>query len=649
MSRKYQQDLRRIAGIDGTQGGLDSQAPKSQISGRRGVAYYTSSGAVAKTGSETTDDVVSFPDGSGTDTNFKDATNQAPVATNPNNPLVLTPETAGNEPGSNTGKVLTRLEGLYDCTTGREINLNVGFDQCTPPVTKINCVDVCVDPQPDPTYVSGWTWQTSGFGYGADSWHYTKQQCFDYLCYQMISANIANGHLTEEQRDQVYCSHPQNNPTNFGVYPRWIATNDYLPNWDQYVNVRQLECSALSAANQSAAEPCYINDPTQAETCPAEIYTQQCEEHPWDTCECYHIEKRGTELKAGWDSAQMYKEAVNCAPDPTWNSGQYLQSTNINPVGTNSLIASAQAKVDAAMATLAADCPWPYKTSFCEFCNLGTVNFAALEGLHQYYGSPKIAVKWTFNQLSVPTKYVVNCHVYMFNPDHTVWSTSRNRWSTAFDEYRVFYAIVNATSVDIPENWTVIKDYGLTNKTGNGISYGNQWIFGYYKDCYSSTAWYCNPEPDDILACDVYEQICENYETDPTAEDCNPYPITQAEDCCPPQDATTPQGCMWTGDGALEYVWNPTTGKFEASALDPDVFDEQAPTAIDPNELNLCDQYGKATDIGTTSDGGLVITYDPTTNGGITYVVRGEDGKITAAGDVGRDAYLDPNNPLNWQ
>lgn len=51
--KQYQEDLRRIVGVDNLQSGLGAQPSKAQVKGRRGVAYFQKDGSLGSTSGET--------------------------------------------------------------------------------------------------------------------------------------------------------------------------------------------------------------------------------------------------------------------------------------------------------------------------------------------------------------------------------------------------------------------------------------------------------------------------------------------------------------------------------------------------------------------------------------------------------------------
>ena len=649
-------DVKRLGGLREAGKELEGQGEPEAIGAARGVAYFDGTGRVATRTAEQTqagaatpavpNDVVSAVSNEVQGESASSRANASGVQLSDFDKAVQASYDtlkAGEWPEYQS---LSGITGLFDCTTGEYVRLAFGetAEAQQLPVYRSNCrqglkpgwdsVSAYREESgcgPTEGYNQGKVWISSGITSNNDVEFAASVSAMDariaarYASSPNIIRVLNNGgpndglkqYLVSYSSNSYYYDYEQ----VFESQVRWNGNAAFL--WSAPAGARprngvgptitQWDCAAaldpnyygsrqacIDACNPDPAslvecdqdfEPCENGetDPNAEDCNPLNLITNPCDLDPalpyscevedeWDSADCYREEKRGG-LKAGWDSVSAYREEVGCAPSATYDPGYYWQySLDDNP----KIYGFGRTQKDAFMM---AATEWVDKWAAAELSFIAVNNdgelFAMRGGvsiqttsIDNIMGREGIAslVYVASDQLNVLGSVTGSSNQYLFGTKYYPFGGLAS-WDTFAVDSKLSCAETSWRFQD--------REYWPPTSYRPAVDEG----------CAMT---------DIPLECEQDFEACENGETDPEAEDCNPLELTQAQQCCP--DPATVEPCAWQDDCLADYLVSDT------HRISPNPNDPNANLPNDISAAQFCDNEGNDVRLIPAKDGGYIVS-----------------------------------------
>ena len=627
-------DVKRLGGLREAGKELEGQGEPEAIGAARGVAYFDGTGRVATRTAEQTqagaatpavpNDVVSAVSNEVQGESASSRANASGVQLSDFDKAVQASYDtlkAGEWPEYQS---LSGITGLFDCTTGEGVRLAFGetAEAQQLPVYRDNCRQGLkpgwdsvaayregefIDVTQDVGYRAGEVYYSTTFyplrGIAAvrsgaelavkwaeyeaidrQGYYFSETLPYiytcDYLLWQCSASQPNNYYPAADFYNAARVSGEQPPSCGAGeqLYMRCLFGNT-LTNYDcanpggssstqNFIQARCAEFTSDLLAVQEA-EPCENGetDPAAEDCNPLNLITNPCDLNPnepytceseseWDSAECYREEKRGG-LKAGWDSVSAYREEVGCAPVEGFVAGEFYRSA----VGGSG------------------------------FYNLsGGVGFAA---------SPEAAF------MQAAEKAAPNSYGAMY----VGRTPSGGLYYHAGISTTVTWNLNGYFNNEIVKIWN--DPTGLIGRSNEApFGGGSNSMTAWPGTCSAVPSWHPDRSDPDFIAwcalteapieCDQYLEQCENGETDPNAEDCNPLELTQAQQCCP--DPATVEPCDWQDDCLADYLVS------DSHRISSDERDPNANLPSDISAAQFCDAEGNEIQLIPAKEGGYIVS-----------------------------------------
>lgn len=642
-TKKYQEDLKRLVGLEKANNELPPQPNKPQLDCSRGIGTMNGESVggnrttkFPQPPSDTVDDVENGNDGSGNpDANDPSGTGTTddgniyspectggrvknyfsgcvcPTGKYWNGSICLdniadlitggdiggTDSTTGSTGLSETKYAVNGVGGLYDCTTGDAVEVYFetptqpaeagGTEASTEenstiplPVHKCSCATECVSYDPDDSYVAG-TYASFGETVGL----YPSGFSYGYSINNLPTPIVDWGTPTAPYLGYYYTyEYPyiQDTPNPDGFITIYSYRRKYNATNDQLDSEGPVGIGALNGCNY-LNNPDYCNAPYQGICVEGEV----CDEYPWKAYDCY-------------------QPAEGCEPDGSYTEGKYYA------VNMGGVLARG-----ATLNELAKD--W----------------IAQKGGSYQYvftsYSGARICI---YDYKGLGTSEVVS-EILPLNTGALSVGEAK-RFTNGFGEYWYQYNC-NGSAADYcnPAD-DVLQHCSTPEQCCPPTCTPDSYVEGKY--------WHSEVQGQFVLPFSVFEDYAQNrvdfyqaanpqftysYSITSTSPDGNIIDFQILQDgtptvgdraersdcfvtadegvtaaCNPNYGDPDTENCHWQSDGVQQYTWTPEGLK--ASDLDPDA-DTAKPEAEQPK---FCDANGKEVTLIKGKDGGAIVGHN---------------------------------------